>query len=174
MWGDTIATEMQRWSNTFLNNFFLQQRSLIPVSWSYTIMSILPITEMRGFYGSQDLFWQLFKTFRLVKWKVLIVYCSQTRSCTFSPCLYLLEWRKSFHLSEISTLAWIPRQNFTEGWAPLKFLLFPIRRDFLLPWRKIRLFRVSTFLTQLLGMGCNSSFVGTGPCSELSWPSWDI
>lgn len=127
-----------------------------------------------GFYGSQDLFW-FFLTFRLVQWKVLILYRSQTSSCMFSTCLYLLEWKKSFHLSEISPLTWIPRQNFTEMWAPLKFLLFPVRADFLLSWRKIWLFRVRIFLTQLLGMGCNLPFVAIGPCSESSWPSqWTL
>lgn len=80
------------------------------------------------FYGSH--LFRFFLTFRLVQWKVLIFHCSQTSSCMFSTCLYLLEWKKSFHLSEISLLVWLPRQNFTEMWAPLKFLLFPVRHRF--------------------------------------------
>lgn len=93
----------------------------------------------------------------------------------FSACLYLLEWKKSFRLGEISPLTWISRQNFTEMWAPLKFLLFPIRYRFPSFLKKNQALWGQTFLTQFLGMGCNSPFAVIGPCSGLSWLSqWTL
>lgn len=64
----------------------------------------------------------------MVQWKVFIFHCSQTSSCMFSASLYLLEQKKI--LSPQWNISTIPNSKISL-WAPLKFLLLPIRYRFL-------------------------------------------